>query len=55
MRDLAVAALGFFIGIAVMGIFCDWMLAEAQSLLKQSEALHDEALHAARQGVQHGK
>jgi len=36
--------LGIICGLAMMGAFCDWMLAEAQSLLNQAKALNDEAL-----------
>ena len=44
MTPAAAFALGLVVGVAFMGLFCDWMLAEAQTLLAQSKDLQDDAL-----------
>lgn len=44
MTPAVAFALGLAVGVVLMGWFCDWMLAEAQSLLSQSKSLQEEAL-----------
>ena len=44
MSTIAAFCFGIIAGMTIMGVFCDWMLAESQSLLDQSRELQEDAV-----------